>query len=449
LGVLAVLLVGLCSPGRALAKSATVAVMPFRDLAADSRFIGEAIRETVMTDLRQLGGLRVVERASLDRVLVEQNLQHAQKDLEVSSIVRIGKVLGAQLIVVGAYQKLAPQVRLTARFIRVETSEVIGTAKVDGSTHEFLRLQDRVTAALLRSAGLPVQAKQVLDESGQRPDLQSFKTLELYGQAVTSSDENERRNLLSLLVAEDKNFSYAVKDLAALELRLDKYQAEQDAAAERDFQAARRQITLTTDRAQIEQLTAALLLKLFQARRYHALVKEAKVYLEGVGPGAPITPQLDQIANYLVVGDQFLKDDDAVLRDGESYLRRAPGSSMFASIKQLMDSAIARKRQLEEGKAKALKEVADLAVEARWDLFLVGQLYGRHQQNREAQRLYRASLKTGKRPPIDVYTALVGTDVQLGDWPSLRADLQALEALDLPKARGLRSTWAVLIPADK
>ena len=235
----------------ATAKPSTVAVMPFRDLAADSKFIGEAIRETVMSDLRQLGGLRVVERASLDRVLAEQKL--AQKDLEVGDAVRVGKVLGAQLMVIGAYQKLAPQVRLTARFIKVETSEVIGTAKVDGSQREFLRLQDRVTSALLRSAGLPVQAKQVLDDSAQRPDLQSWKTLDLYGQAVLATDDSERRNLLQLAVAEDTNFSYAVKDLAGLESRLARYQAEQDAATERALKELRQQLAVATERPQIEQ----------------------------------------------------------------------------------------------------------------------------------------------------------------------------------------------------
>lgn len=437
---------GLLASGLAQAKPATVAVMPFRDLAADSRFIGEAIRETVMADLRQLGGLRVVERASLDRVLAEQKLQ--QKDLEVGDAVRVGKVLGAQLMVVGAYQKLAPQVRLTARFIKVETSEVIGTAKVDGSQREFLRLQDRVTSALLHSAGLPVQAKQVLDDSAQRPDLQSWKTLDLYGQAVVATDDNQRRNLLQLAVAEDKNFSYALKDLAALERRLAQYQLEQDAAAERELAELRQKLALATERPQIDLLTMNLLTKLFQTRRYRALAKEARGFLEAQGPGAPLTPTVDQAAMLLISADQVLRDDDTLLRDGENYLRRAPGSSMFAPIKQLMELAITRKRQVAEGRDKALKDVAEVSGETRWDLFIIGQLYARNQQLVEAQRLLRASLQVGSRPAAEVLQSLAQVDVQLGDWKSLREDLAALERADGDKARQFRVSWASAIPID-
>lgn len=430
----------------AAAKPATVAVMPFRDLAADSKFIGEAIRETVMSDLRQLGGLRVVERASLDRVLAEQKLQH--KDLEVGDAVRVGKVLGAQLMVVGAYQKLAPQVRLTARFIKVETSEVIGTAKVDGSQREFLRLQDRVTSALLRSAGLPVQAKQVLDDSAQRPDLQSWKTLDLYGQAAVATDDNERRSLLQLAVAEDKNFSYAIKDLAGLESRLAKYQAEQDVAAERELKEVRQQLAVATERPKIEQLTVILLTKLFQSHRYRAQAKEARTFIEGLGPGAALTATVDQIAVMMITADQLLHDDDGLLRDGENYLRRAPGSSMFAVIKQLMEVAIAHKRQVDEGRDKAIKDVAGINTEARWDLYLVGQLYARNQQFAEAQRLYRAALQVGDHPPAEVLAALCQVDVQAGDWSSLRADLGALERADFAKAHTFRVSWAAAIPVD-
>ena len=444
------MLAGLFVAAPVQAKPSTVAVMPFRDLAADSRFVGEAIRETVMSDLKQLGGLRVVERASLDRVLAEQKLQQGQKELEVGDIVRVGKVLGAQLIVVGAYQKLSPQVRLTARFIKVETSEVIGTAKVDGSQREFLRLQDRVTAALLHSAGLPVQAKQVQDDSVQRPELQSWKTLEMYGQAAVATDDATRRSLLKLVVAEDKNFSYAVNDLAALEKRLATYQSEQDVVVEREIEEARRQLALTTERPLLEQRTVALLTKLFANRRYHALAKEARVLIEGAGPGAPITQPLDQAAYFLVIAEQFLKDDDAVLRDGESYLRRAPGSSMFAVIKQLMEAAIAHKRAVEQGKDKAVQDVAALNPETRWDLFVVAQLYGRNQQYREQQRLLRACLRVdpGKHPPAEVLHLLAMADWQVGDWASLRTDLAALEGMDVDKARSFRTTWAASLPTD-
>ena len=55
---------GAVAPAAAAPKAPTVAVMPFRDLAGGSRYLGEAIRETVTSDLKQLGSLRVVERGN-------------------------------------------------------------------------------------------------------------------------------------------------------------------------------------------------------------------------------------------------------------------------------------------------------------------------------------------------------------------------------------------------
>src|SRR6266513_734859 len=91
----------------ALAAVPTVAVLPFRDLSGGKASVGEAIRETVTSDLKTLGGVRVV------------------------------KLIGATLIAVGAYQQAASDVRLTARFVQVDTGEIVGTAKVDGRASEF------------------------------------------------------------------------------------------------------------------------------------------------------------------------------------------------------------------------------------------------------------------------------------------------------------------------
>src|SRR5207244_3131308 len=110
-------------------------------------------------DLKELSGLRLIERADLDKILAEQKLQAQRADLDPKAAARVGKLLGATLMVAGAYQRAGQAVRLTARVVRVETGEILGTAKVDGKEAEILRLQDRVTAELLRSAGLKEKAR--------------------------------------------------------------------------------------------------------------------------------------------------------------------------------------------------------------------------------------------------------------------------------------------------
>lgn len=434
-----------------VAKSSTVAVMPFRDLAGGTKFIGEAIRETVTNDLKELGGLRLVERGNLDRVLAEQNLQVHRQDVDVAAVVRVGKILGAQLIVIGAYQKFSPQVRLTARFIKVETSEVVGSAKVDGSTGELLRLQDRVTVALLRSVGLHLQAKKFETDNEKRPDLQSLKTLELYGQAVTATDDNMRRDLLAAVVLEDKSFSYAVKDLAELEKRLKKYQSVQDQVVAADMERLRAQLRTETDREKLAALTMQLLMKLQAARRYRELAKEARIFLDGIPMGASLGVYGDGIGSLLVSADAFLKDDDAVLRDGEKFLQRSVGGNIFQAMKMQMESAIDRKRKVETGAEAARKAVAELNNDVRWNLYVVGAQYQAHQQFPAAQRLLKAALQVGGRTASeenDAYRLLALVDLQMGDWASLRTDLASWAKVNEAAAKEFEKSYAMMIPVD-
>ena len=103
----------------------TVAVMPFKDLSGGKGQVGEAIRETVTSDLKDTG-LKVVERGNIDKVIAEQNLQAKKNDLGMAESIRVGTLLGATMIVAGAYQKAASQVRVTARFGLARASVILG-----------------------------------------------------------------------------------------------------------------------------------------------------------------------------------------------------------------------------------------------------------------------------------------------------------------------------------
>ena len=118
----------------------TIAVMPFKDLSGGKGHVGEAIRETVTSDLKD-AGLKVVERGNIDKVIAEQNLQAKKNDLGMAESIRVGTLLGATMIVAGAYQRASSQVRLTARFVDVATGEIKGSAKVDGSTADLFKLR--------------------------------------------------------------------------------------------------------------------------------------------------------------------------------------------------------------------------------------------------------------------------------------------------------------------
>ena len=429
-------------------RTPTVAVLPFRDLASGSRFIGEAIRETVTADLKQLGLLRVVDRGSLDRVLAEQKLQVEQKELDPASAARVGKILGATLILIGAYQKVAPQIRLTARFIKVETSEVIGTAKVDGPARDFLHLQDRITAALLRSAGLAIRAKQLEDKAPGRPELLSLQTLELYGQAITAPGDSERQRYLAQVVAQDKHFSYALKDLAALEERIKAYQSSSQRLWADELHALQEQIRRTTDRAQADLLMMQYLGKLAIQYRWYGIVAAGRAFFDALPPEAALSPYFDGVALSFFNAEKSLKDDDALLADGELFLKRAPGSGVFPVVKGYVEQAIEHKRSLEEGRSKAEKEISELDAATREDPCRVGDVYRTYEQYDRALRQYELCSQQAKKPRLEVLSLLILTASNGGRWSTLRTLLAELETLDARAAQQYKIQYRGWMPED-
>lgn len=69
-----------------------------------------------------------------------------------------------------------------------------------------------------------------------RLKVKSYRAIELYGDAVTQTDERKKAELLKLSLDEDPEFVYAARDLDALEQRMKGYSA---AAAERQLEIDR------------------------------------------------------------------------------------------------------------------------------------------------------------------------------------------------------------------
>jgi TolB-like protein len=346
-----------------------IAVMPFRDLSAARAPVGEALRETVTADLKGVPGVRVVERAAIDRVVAEQKLDDKKRDLDAIASVRVGTLIGASLIVAGAYQRVGGDVRLTARIIDVATGELRGSAKVDGAADELLRLQDALAASLFKSAGLPAPAVQRF-VARARPKV-PYRAFELYGDAVTAADESERRKLLQQAIAAAPQLSYAVRDLAALQERMDAYSV----AANQKF-SEREQLLLSRaddhHRPNVDRAQAArqLLTELMAARRFHTL---ASVVLR------PTYGKLDGLAEPAAyarfVALSGLRDWENALRAGEAYLRALPTGEHYREIESRMHDIVETRKKREARRAEYAADLAekrgsmprDAAHQLEWD----------------------------------------------------------------------------------
>jgi TolB-like protein len=423
-----------------------VAVMPFSDLAGAQRNVGEAIRETVTTDLREVPGLTVVERARLDAVLTEQRLASAG-ELDPARAAKVGRLVGASLIVTGAYQRSGGSVRLTARFVRVETGEVVGAAKVDGAAGDFLALQDRVTGELARSAGFKIAPK-------RRPRLRSLRAVEKYGDSLLANDDRRRQELLRAAVAEEPEFEYAVRDLDALERRMRDLVARADRERERAGLARVEPLALRAHRAKGEEAVAAweaLFDELHDQLRFRRLLDEAEfaVRQPPLARAAPGGARLDERARFelILALAIFKRDADRLLREGERFLADHPTSRRFDEVKRFMDYAIRWKRKAAAGAGNAAARIEALPPAQRADPCTVGHVYHEERQLSDAAATYEKCVADPRSHQNNLMN-LINVYIAIPDFRSARRALELLRTRYPGVAEGPQGQGWREIPID-
>jgi tetratricopeptide (TPR) repeat protein len=130
----------------------TIAIMEF-----DNHSIGEyqeklghlakGLADFFEHDFAKISTLRVVERDKIDFILKEIELQQSGS-VDVATAVKVGKILGAQLMVFGSITQLDDDnTRMVVRAVKVETSEIIASVDKEGKP-EYSRIEKELVKEL-------------------------------------------------------------------------------------------------------------------------------------------------------------------------------------------------------------------------------------------------------------------------------------------------------------
>lgn len=346
--------------GSALAANA-LAVLPFKNLNADPGidWLKLGIAETMVADLKKAGHT-MVERDQVDKALAELALQGQKLD-EDSRAAKAGKLMGASTVVVGGYQKAGEQLRITARFVSVESGVVERTAKVTGKMTEVFELQDQIVAELAKLKPPPGAAKgrpqPVKRPAATQKTLDAYKS---YSQALASSSQAERVEKLQEALDLDPSFSYAADDLKALRERLNVY--GEKAAKAQDAQSKKLFAELNAPglTAQERNTKAIMYLSSFLSSfRWATALEEAqRIYAMKFEPTMGMDPR-EQASMYIFMALKELKRRDLALQAGERHLKEFPAGNMRQSVEMsmrfLIDEIERQPRQRKEGKEELAK----------------------------------------------------------------------------------------------
>jgi len=143
----------------AYSANEVIAVSDFVGKPAD---IGQEIAETLGTDLAKSDRITLVERAQLGQALRELRLQSTGLT-EPAQAKRVGKLIGADAIIVGSFYVRANQIVINARVVDVRTGKVMkGRAEnIQGKLSDlYTLLGDLANRLHLRLTGLELASSE-------------------------------------------------------------------------------------------------------------------------------------------------------------------------------------------------------------------------------------------------------------------------------------------------
>lgn len=167
-------------------ESISLAVLPFRNLSADSEqsFLADGLTQDIITDLSRNSWLKVVARGSSDYYK-----NRAVDYLTISS------ELGARYLVEGNVRRVNDKIRVSASLTDATSGARAWSERYDQPVAEFFNIQDDITQCIVASLGSHVRRAEASRAERADPETLDVWGLLHRGMAISWSRFNRESNL--------------------------------------------------------------------------------------------------------------------------------------------------------------------------------------------------------------------------------------------------------------
>ena len=175
-----------------VANAKRIAILYFdngSDNAELSR-LRKGLADMLISDLSKIKMLNVIERARLEEILKEQKLNNS-KEFDASTASKVGKLLGVQYILTGAFFDIMGSMRMDARIIDVETGKIIKSEGIDGPTTTFFDLEKKLVVKIAGGLNVDLADANTSTASEKQTSL-SYETSLLYSDGLNQLDKGEK-----------------------------------------------------------------------------------------------------------------------------------------------------------------------------------------------------------------------------------------------------------------
>lgn len=213
------LMLGGLGPNAAAATEMTtksVAILDFENANKESKendWLSAGMAETLITKLRQVRDLRLVERKQILKAMEELDFT-ASDFFDAEKSEQLAKFLKVDVLLVGGFQHYAKNIRITARFVDVATGEVLEAVDIKGKMDDIFDLQDELALKLIETMGIETTRKERKTVTEQPTT--NLNALELFSKALEADDEDEKVKLFKQAIQADPDYKEAYNDLAVV-----------------------------------------------------------------------------------------------------------------------------------------------------------------------------------------------------------------------------------------
>lgn len=209
---------------------ATLAVSYFDNTsqAPELEPLKKGLADMLITDLSNVSALRLVEREELGQLLKEITLGQSEF-IDPNTAQRIGKGLGAQEILTGAYFLYGDTLRIDVRLIKVETAEVLMAEEMTGTKASVFDMEKKLVRKILDKLAVNLSHREA-----QQVDLihtESFEALTAYGTGLDQMDKGQladARIAMDRALKIDPRFDLVKERLDIIDRRLGRIESKVD-----------------------------------------------------------------------------------------------------------------------------------------------------------------------------------------------------------------------------
>ncbi len=179
--------------GDAVQGKRTIAVMYFENNsltdAEEMEPLRKGLADMFITEFSKVSQFQVVERAQLQQLLEEMKLGQSGL-LDAGTAQQVGKVLGAQNLLLGSFMKMLDgKMRIDIRIVEVETGLTVKAEEETGKPKDLYKLIARLVAKVLKDLDVKLSRADALKLADV--DNKSFKAAIFYARGLEYEDAGD------------------------------------------------------------------------------------------------------------------------------------------------------------------------------------------------------------------------------------------------------------------